>query len=195
LREEDFMNQLIKSRKALATVVTTLIILVVAVLLAGVVVFYAINVTSTRVQEESLQIQRQHIWHNGQGFAEGAFLISNTGGRDIVMDKISVRGQECAWSTVYFSRMATVESGDLTYVTPNVGDTLTGLSVTIDATTYDFTPATGALILQSGHSMLVYITNPDSVAVNDVGVTIGITIFTANAQYYKECNVEATLVP
>jgi len=189
------VTQLIKSRKALATVVTTLIILVVAVLLASVVVFYAINVTSTRVQEESLQIYRQHIWHNGQGFAEGAFLVSNTGGRDVVMDKISVRGQECAWSTVYFSRMSPVESGDLTYVTPNVDDTLTGLSVTIGATTYDFTPATGALILQSGHSMIVYFTNPGSVAVHDVGVTIGITVFTANAQYYKECNVEATSVP
>lgn len=186
------MNQLIKSRKALATVVTTLIILVVAVLLASVVVFYAINVTSTRVQEENLQIYRQHIWHNGQGFAEGAFLVSNTGGRDVVIDKISVRGQESAWSTVYYNKMDTVASGDLTYVTPNVDDTLTDLSVTIGATTYDFTPATGALILQSGHSMIVYLTNPDSVAVNDVGVTIGITVFTANAQYYKECNVEAT---
>ncbi len=159
------MSHLIKSRKALATVVTTLIILVVAVLLASVVVFYAINVTSTRVQEESLQIYRQHIWYNGQGFAEGAFLVANTGGRDVVMDKISVRGQECAWTTVYYNKMSTVESGDLTYVTPNVDETLTGKSVTIGVTTYAFTAATGSLILRSGHSMIVYITNPDSVAV------------------------------
>ena len=183
------MNQLIKSRKALSTVVTTLIILVVAVLLAGVVTFYAINVTSTRVQEESLQIQRQHIWHNGQGFAEGAFMIVNTGGRDVVIDKINVRGQECAWSTVYYNKINNPLSEDLIYVVPEGDGSLA--SVTINGTAYDFTAATGSLILQSGHSIIVYLTNPDSVSVNDVGITIGITVFTANAQYYKECNVAA----
>jgi len=39
--------------------------------------------------------------------------------------------------------------------------------------------------------MIVYITNPDSLSVGDIGVTVGVTIFTANAQYYKETNVQA----
>ena len=43
-----------KNRLALSTVITTLIILVVSVLLAGVVTYFAINVVSTRVQQESL---------------------------------------------------------------------------------------------------------------------------------------------
>ena len=47
------MRNIMKNRLALSTVVTTLIILVVSVLLAGVVTYFAINVTSTRVQEES----------------------------------------------------------------------------------------------------------------------------------------------
>jgi len=38
---------------------------------------------------------------------------------------------------------------------------------------------------------IVYITNPDSITLNDVGITVGMTVFTANAQYYKETNVEA----
>ena len=40
--------------------------------------------------------------------------------------------------------------------------------------------------------MIVYIANPDHISVNDIGVTVGITVFTANAQYYKESNVEAS---
>jgi hypothetical protein len=40
--------------------------------------------------------------------------------------------------------------------------------------------------------MIVYVTNPDHVSVSDIGVTVGITVFTANAQYYKEANVEAS---
>jgi len=44
------MRGLLKSKKGLSTVVTTLIILVVSVLLATVVTYYAINMTTTRVK-------------------------------------------------------------------------------------------------------------------------------------------------
>ena len=52
------MKSLLKSRKGLSTVVTTLIILVVSVLLATTVTFYAVNVTTTRVEEESIQVYK-----------------------------------------------------------------------------------------------------------------------------------------
>jgi hypothetical protein len=48
------MRSILKNRIALSTVVTTLIILVVSVLLATIVTFYAINVTTNRTQQESL---------------------------------------------------------------------------------------------------------------------------------------------
>lgn len=97
------MSKLWKNIKALSTVVTTLIILVISVLLATVVTYFAINVVSTRVQEESLHITKHHIWHTGAVTSGGnssvsSIMIINTGGRDIVLDKISVRGQECFWN-------------------------------------------------------------------------------------------------
>src|SRR5512138_676404 len=93
------MKNLLKNRLALSTVVTTLIILVVSVLLAGVVTYFAINVTSTRVQEESLALTKQHIWYNSTaGKAQAAILVINTGGRDVVVDKITIRGQEASWT-------------------------------------------------------------------------------------------------
>lgn len=187
------MKSLLKSKRGLSTVVTTLIILVVSVLLATVVTFYAINVTTTRVQEESLQVFKHHIWHNGTSFSECAFLIINTGGRDVVLDKIAIRGQESAWNTIYYNKTQDAISPDLTYVTPNTNGTLEGKSVTLGTTTYTLTQGTAGedMILKSAWSMIIYITNPDSVSVSDIGVTIGITIHTASAQYYKETNVEA----
>ena len=102
------MRRLLKNRLALSTVVTTLIILVVSVLLAGVVTYFAINVTSTRVQEESVHITKHHVWHNStSSLSLSTMLVINTGGRDIVMDKISVRGQICPWN-------ATTNTGALT---------------------------------------------------------------------------------
>nr|NIO36668.1 hypothetical protein [Candidatus Bathyarchaeota archaeon] len=61
-------------------------------------------------------------------------------------------------------------------------------------TDYLFTQGTAGndMILKSGWSVIVYMTDPDSLSVNDIGVTLGVTIFTANAQYYKEANVEAS---
>ncbi|MEM0253806.1 MAG: hypothetical protein QXK78_04520 [Candidatus Bathyarchaeia archaeon] len=82
--------------------VTSLIILV-SVLLATVVTFYAVNAATTRVQEEPLLVTKQHIWYNSTGdYYVAAFVIINTGGRDAIIDKISVRGQECSWTNVYY---------------------------------------------------------------------------------------------
>jgi hypothetical protein len=190
---KDYMKKFTKNKKGLSTVVTTLIILVVAVLLATIVTFYAINVTTTRVQEESLKIYKQHVWHNGTTYAEATFLVINTGGRDVVIDKIAVRGQETVWTTVYYNKTTNAISPDLYYITPNTNGTLLGKNVTLSSTTYTLVPANDDLILKSGWSMIVYITNPDSISVSDIGVTVGFTLFTSNAQYYKECNVGASI--
>jgi len=182
--------RLLKNRIALSTVVTTLILLVVSVLLATVVTFYAINVTTTRVQEESLYLTKQHIWYNTSGWAQAACVLLNTGGKDCVIDKLSVRGQECQWSNTYFWKTTTVTvSKDLNVTNHQLaGDTET---INIQNGSRSFTRATNDLTLRSGWTIVIYVMNPDSIALNDVGITCGITLFTANAQYYKEANVEA----
>jgi hypothetical protein len=186
------MRNILKNRLALSTVVTTLIILVVSVLLAGVVTYFAINVTSTRVQEESLALTKQHVWYYAGGpAAQAAILIINTGGRDIVIDKLSVRGQEVAWSStgdqkVYYKTTTDSISDDLPYAT------LSGSpSVHLNSKDYALGTTTSDLTLKSGESMLIYIAAPDSITINDIGLTVAITVFTSQAMYYKETNVQA----
>ena len=185
--------KLLKNKKALSTVVTTLIILVVSVLLATVVTFYAINVTTTRVQEESLFLTKQHVWYSSTYGAEAAIVIVNTGGKDVVIDKITVRGQECDWTNVYYWKTSTTTiSADLNATTTELSGTTFNMSSTFTYTTENFTRASTDLTLMSGYTMVLYIKSPDSISVNDIGTTVGITVFTANAQYYKETNVEST---
>jgi len=175
----------------LSTVVTTLILLVVSVLLATVVTFYAINVTTTRVQEEALFLTKQHMWYNTSGsWAQAAIVIVNTGGKDVVLDKISARGQECAWSNVYYWRTSNETVSNDVQVTPtNISGTT--FDIVIQGAARTFQQATNDLTLKSGWTIVIYVMNPDSIALNDVGLTVGITIFTANAQYCKETNVGA----
>jgi hypothetical protein len=199
----NMISKLLKNRWALSTVVTTLIILVISVLLASVVTYFAINVVSTRVQEESLHLTKQHIWHNATAtpgsvdYSQASLMVINTGGRDVVIDKISVRGQECDWNNtdgsskkfVLYSTTTDPISGDMEYV-PSFNTTGTN-TVTLDSTPYTFSVASSDLVLKSGYTLLIYIVNPDSIAINDVGLTVGISIYTAQAVYYRETNVEA----
>jgi len=135
------MKNILKNRLALSTVVTTLIILVVSVLLAGVVTYFAINVTSTRVQEESLQLTMLHVWCPQTPTAgtvpEAAFLIVNTGGRDVVINKVTVRGQAADFQGAYtaagqhpvYSGIATgAVTNDLTYIS---GTAITDLTTAL----------------------------------------------------------------
>ncbi|MCZ2808821.1 MAG: hypothetical protein O2V44_05650 [Candidatus Bathyarchaeota archaeon] len=173
------MRRLLKGKKGLSTVVTTLIILVVGVLLATVVTYYAINMTTTRVQEENLRVTKAHVWANSSNQVAG-FVIANIGGRDTLIDKIQVRGQVMEWATtdVYYNR-STSAPGDIVY------HDATWLTANFDG------PATADLSLKSGSYLAVYIDSPGTIAVDDVGVTCSITVFTASAQYKVEVNVES----
>jgi hypothetical protein len=207
------MKSILKNRTALSTVVTTLIILVVSVLLAGVVTYFAINVVSTRVQDESLNLVYQHIWFStaANGGAEAAVMITNTGGRDVVINTIAVRGQTVPWTNVFKYNLGTLETlnelyyfdqsitGTTITFAPHTGNPMTGnLGGTTPA------PVAAPPTLKSGNTLVLYMTTiglttvpagtsipPGSITVNDVGLTVAISVFSAQATYYKETNVNA----
>ncbi len=182
------MKRSLRSGKALSNVVSTLIILVVSVLLAGVVTMYAINITSTRTQQEALKLSKQEIWVYGNGTAIAAVAIDNVGGRDVVVDKVQVRGVEADWTVAYYLRLSSALSTSLNC--PNATHSWTGFLYT-QGEVADFATDENDKPLASGDSIIIYVMNPQSVSVSDIGVTIGITVFTGNAQYYVECNVKS----
>ena len=181
------MRRLRRNRTALSNVVSTLIILVVSVLLAGVVTMYATNISSTRTQQEALKVGKQAVWVYNNGTAYVALAIDNVGGRDVVIDKIQVRGVEVSWSKVYYTRLNSSISTSLNC--PSANPTWSDFEYT-SGQSASFSNDTNDKPLASGDTMIIYIKNPDGISISDIGVTIGITVFTKNAQYYVECNVE-----
>jgi hypothetical protein len=159
------------------------------VLLASVVTYFAINVVSTRVQEESLHLTKQHIWYatNGSTYSsEAAIMIINTGGRDVVIDKLTIRGQECPWTAIYYNVTTTPVSTDLIFNSTLVNGGTINLGIG-----YTFVNAATDVVIESGRTLILYVAKPDSITVNDIGLTAALTVFTSQAMYYKECNVEA----
>ena len=188
------MKNILKNRLALSTVVTTLIILVVSVLLAGVVTYFAINVTSTRVQEEALVLTKQHVWVNMDSSSVAAVMITNTGGRDVVVSKLAIRGQDVDMTAdAFYVTAATADdlSQDLNYTANTV---ISGSDVFGGLAGIPTAPNAGSnLVVPSGNTIVVYVNSPDSLTVNDIGLTVAITVFSSQAMYYKETNVQAAM--
>ena len=199
------MIRLLKSKKGLSTVVTTLIILVISVLLATVVTYYAMNMVSTRVIQEDARITQLHIWVNtttgSTQPSEAAFLFKNTGGRDALIDKITVRYQDIPWGDVYYKITTDAITADMNYQWLNnsvfTWGTTSELNVTSGAAQpySNLTRASADLALQTGETIILYISDylgaPDTVDSLDIGTPLPIGIHTSNAIYYKETNVQA----
>ena len=180
-------NKLQRENRALSAVVSTLILLVIAVLLAGVVTYYATNITLTRTNMEEVRITKESIWVNATE-AVAAFKLHNIGGRDILIDGIKIRGVEAQWSDVYYNRVptGTTFTGELNRTSYAH---LTGPSVTIDELV--FNQSTTDIPLISSGVILFYIKGPANIQLDDVGTTVNMLLYTNNAQYITECNVES----
>ncbi|MEM2463761.1 MAG: hypothetical protein QXY07_03665 [Candidatus Bathyarchaeia archaeon] len=182
--------QLLKNSKGLSVVVTTLIILVVSVLLATVVTFYAINVVTTRVQEEDLKITELHVWCTKDGVASAAFIVTNTGGRDVVIDKITVRGRKADPQHIYYWKLNVTPPNELVWIASDNPETY--LEQNYSSYRADFRLLdVNSLVLPSGERIVIYLFNLSHISTSDIGVTVGVAVFTANAQYHKEANIEA----
>jgi hypothetical protein len=186
--------------RALTTAVASLIILVISLLLASVVTYFATNVVSTRAQEESVHLTKQHLWYNSEsnsGVATyssvASLMVINTGGRVVVIDKIAVRGQESPWNTnnkfVVYTITSKSVASDLPFI-PNLSATQEN-KMSIDGDNYVFAVAQDDIALPAGDVLIAYVVNPDSITINDVGLTVGIALDTAQAVYYAEANVQS----
>jgi hypothetical protein len=187
------MRRLLKNKKALSTVVASLILLVVSVLLAGVASYFALNVAGSRVQQEKLYLSNVAVWYKNSTDSLGSLLVTNTGATDIVLSKVTIKGQESPWNGsqtyVLFTKIEGILSANLEYIA-NFNQTGTN-QLTLDGTDYDFTVVSENLILQSGWTMLFFIVNPQNLIVYDVGTPVRVTISTGQALYATESIVKA----
>jgi len=183
------MINLSEDRRGLSEVVSTLILLVVAVLLAAIVTYYATNITMTRTTTEDARVSKYHIWVNASG-SMGAFKLQNLGGKDILIDKVVIRGVSCAWADVAYYRVQELDdvTGDfvLTYDGVNFNATMVGILAANWTTSGD-----SDIPMRSGETILFSVADPTNIGLDDIGTPISITVFTNNAQWIIETNVES----
>jgi len=99
-----------KNRKAISTVLTTLIILVASVVLGTGVVLYGTSLFQTGAQSKAISSQGVQVWVDStqnKGYAWGAAAIRNSGDKLLSVDTISVRGTPVPFSNWYFDSSST----------------------------------------------------------------------------------------
>jgi hypothetical protein len=152
-----------------------------------------VAMASRETSQESLYMSNLQVWYNTSGWAEAAFTLVNTGGTNAVLQSITAKSQPIAWSNVYYwiTSTATISTLSPTNTQPN-GSTVSPL---INDTIQNLNVANGAITLKSGYTVVIYVNHPDSVGQNDVGTPVAVTVFTANAQWTQECNVQVAQPP
>jgi len=96
------MFQRTNKRKAISTVLTTMIILVASVVLGTGVVIYGTSLFQTSGQQEAIATQGVKMWvEKDEGVAWGAAGIRNTGDKLVSVDSIQVRGTSVPFTSWY----------------------------------------------------------------------------------------------
>ena len=98
------MKTRLSRKRAISTVLTTVIILVSSVVLGSGVVLYGTSLFQSGTQLESISVSGIKIWvHTDatEGLAWGAAKVRNTGDKVLSVDKIQIRGAEVPFSQWY----------------------------------------------------------------------------------------------
>jgi len=98
------MKTKLSKKRAISTVLTTVIILVSSVVLGSGVVLYGTSLFQSGTQQESISASGIKVWVHTEateGLAWGAAKVRNTGDKIISVDKIQIRGFDVPFSQWY----------------------------------------------------------------------------------------------
>ncbi len=171
------MNATLKRRRGLGTVIATLIILIASVILGAGVIFFGGSLFHSNAESEAIQVSNTHIWVSPNGTSSvAAFVVQNTGGKQLTIEKIAVRGLSVPISNWYYNNDAAIVTAaniqrELTY-----DGTLGTINVDGIVGEEAFAQASGPLSLDQGEVVFVYMANPASVTAMDNGLDLALNV-------------------
>lgn len=197
------MTSLRKNRRAISTVITTIIILVASVVLGSGVVVYSTSLFQGGTQQEAISVQGVSLWVNGtdtNGIAWGAASVRNSGDKILSVDRVEVRGTTVPFSSWYVDTdplRVTVDNFQAQFISEGTdlnGDMFDSASVDTCTPTADLAidldgaangnptlclqVQSGPVGLSPGDRMVIYFQVPDGVLTSlDAGSASSLNIF------------------
>lgn len=197
------MTTLRNNRRAISTVLTTIIILVASVVLGSGVVVYGTSLFQGGTQQEAISVQGVQLWVNAtdsNGVAWGAAAVRNSGDKILSVDKVEVRGTTVPFSSWYVDtdpNRVTVDNFQAQFVSEGTDgsgnmadsssvDTCTptaDLAIDLDGAgtgkpTLCLEVQSGPVGLNPGDRMVIYFQVPDGTLTSlDAGASSSMNIF------------------
>ena len=189
------MKTKLSKKRAISTVLTTVIILVSSVVLGSGVVLYGTSLFQSGTQQESISVSGIKVWvhtTNSDGLAWGAAGVRNTGDKVLSVDKIQIRGTDIPFAQWYpdTSVNATLFSQALNHTgwigggLVETGTCGSGERVNIDNGFGSIcgAVASGPIALSPGQAAIIYFQlNNGTLTSLDSGVNTSVNIFAGKA--------------
>ena len=194
------MKTKLSKKRAISTVLTTVIILVASVVLGSGVVLYGTSLFQGSTQTEAIAVSTPKVWVHTtatEGLAWGAAGVRNTGDKVLSVDKITIRGVDIPFAQWYADTSVTAslyqqalnhsgwDSATSGFIKNNgsVGCGTEVLQFDLGATE-DFCAdaATGPISLTPGQSSIIYfkLTN-GTITSLDSGVNTSVNVYAGKA--------------
>ena len=172
-------------KRGLTQSVTLMILLVLSIVLAsGTVGLYTLSTTTSAMKMEHLVIRSARIWADSSG-SQVALHVENIGGRDALITSIEVGFVEEGWDSVFYT------AGEGGIMEPAEGLNITGaFNHTVSGLEYSFEPATGSIMIPVSGSVLIYVDNPETVDIQDLGMVVEVIVYTSTLPYMTMDDVE-----
>lgn len=164
----------------------------------GVGIFFFGSLFQTNTENEAIQVSNAHNWagSNATGTPNPdsvmALVVQNTGGKDVSIQSITVRGQSVPTSSWYYNNDPAVARSSNTQrelvweTNPNLND---GYSLDGSAGQEPLIRALGPISIAQGQSAFIVIDSPANISSLDTGLA-----FTVNVQAGKSSAVQSVSV-
>jgi len=204
------MKAKLSKKRAISTVLTTVIILVSSVVLASGVVLYGTSLFQSGSQTEQISVSGVKMWVHPsapEGLAWGAANVRNSGDKVVSVDKIQIRGTDIPFNQWYTDTSVTPSlfqqplnhSGwsGTTGLLVQDADGCSGETIQIElssSTTDDVCAnvATGPIGLTPGSSVIIYFKLDNGTVISlDTGLSTNVGIFAGIAGTAQSLTVQA----
>ena len=189
------MKTKLSKKRAISTVLTTVIILVASVVLGSGVVLYGTSLFQGSTQTEAITVTGVKVWvhtTNTDGLAWGAAAIRNTGDKIVSVDKIQIRGTDIPFNQWYADTDVSTNlyQQSLNHTEWNggglaeTGACAGGERINIDNGQGDICGAVlaGPMSLEPGQSAILYFKLSNGTLTSlDSGVNTGVNIYAGKA--------------
>jgi hypothetical protein len=191
------MKTKLSKKRAISTVLTTVIILVSSVVLGSGVVLYGTSLFQGGTQTENISVSGTKVWVHTtatEGLAWGASGIRNTGDKVVAVDKIQIRGTDIPFAQWYAdtSVSSTLFQQALNHTGWNgtagflerTGGTDGHIDIDVNGNADDIEAfaATGPISISPGQSAIIYYQLANGTITSlDSGVSTTVSIFAGKA--------------